>query len=85
MTVLFRSTGLGKTELTGKVDDLQRLGDYLVMYVDVTDPVKWRIRVCMSFRDLTKVMSYMAKRAIIGFILSPKQWFNKVPMHPGDF
>ncbi len=32
--MLFRSTGLGKTELTGRVADLQRLGDYLVMYVD---------------------------------------------------
>jgi len=83
--MLFRSTGLGKTELTGKVDTMQRQGDYLVMYVDVTDPVKWRIRVAMGFRDLAKVMACMAKRAVIGYILSPKQWVNREPAHPGDF
>ena len=83
--MLFRSTGLGKTELKGKVDNMQRMGDYLVMYVDVTDPVKWRIRVCMGFGDLMKVAACMGKRAIISFILNPKQWFNKEPQHPGDF
>lgn len=83
--MIFRSTGLGKTELTGKVADMQRQGDYLIMYVDVTDPVKWRIRVGMGFRDLVKVMSCMAKRSVVQFIFSPKQWRNKEPEHPGDF
>lgn len=83
--MLFRSTGLGKTELSGKIDTVQRQGDYLVMYVDVTDPVKWRIRVALEFKDLTKVMGCMAKAAILSFLLSPKQWFKKEPTHPGDF
>ena len=83
--MLFRSTGLGKTELKGKVDTIQRQGDYLVMFVDVTDPVKWRIRVAMGFKDLTKVMGCMVKGAILGFLLSPKQWFKKEPAHPGDY
>jgi hypothetical protein len=83
--MLFRSTGLGKTELSGKIDTVQRQGDYLVMYVDVTDPVKWRIRVAMEFKDLTKVMGCMAKAAILSYLLSPKQWFKKDPTHPGDF
>jgi hypothetical protein len=85
MAMLFRSTGLGKTELTGQVDTLQRQGDYLVMYVDVTDPVKWRIRVAMGFTDLLKVVSCMARRAIVGYILSPRQWGNREPAHPGEF
>jgi hypothetical protein len=83
--MLMRSTGLGKTELTGKVDCLQRQGDYIIMYVDVVDPVKWRLRVGLNFRDLAKVMSCMAKSAILSFILSPKQWGKKQPDHPGDF
>ena len=83
--MLFRSTGLGKTELTGKVDTVQRQGDYLIMYVDVTDPVKWRIRVAMGFKDMTKVMGCMVKGAVLGFLLAPKQWGNKNPQHPGDF
>jgi hypothetical protein len=83
--MLFRSTGLGKTELKGNVDNITRLGDYLVMYVDVTDPVKWRIRVCFSFSDLASIVGCFVKGAILRFVLSPKQWRNKDPQHPGEF
>jgi hypothetical protein len=83
--MLFRSTGLGKTELVGRIDNLQRQGDYLIMYVDVVEPVKWRIRASLSFGDLAKVMACMVKKSVLGFILSPKQWGNRKPDHPGDF
>ena len=83
--MFFRSTGLGKTELRGQVDDLQRQGDFLIMFVDVVEPVKWRIRAAMSFSDLAKVMAFMVKRSIVSLILSPRQWKNKNPEHPGDF
>lgn len=83
--MLFRSTGLGKTELVGKIDALKRQGDYLVMYVDVVEPVKWRIRAALSFRDLAKIAGACVKAAILSFIFSPKQWGNKEPTHPGDF
>jgi len=83
--MLMRSTGLGKTQLTGQIIELKRQGDYLIMNVDVVDPVKWRIRVAMSFGDLAKVMACCAKRSIVRFILSPKQWRNKKPNPPGDF
>ena len=83
--MFFRSTGLGKTELTGKVDNLQRQGDYLVMYVDIVDPVKWRVRAAFSFTDLATIVGKMAKAAILSFVFSPKQWRNKEPKHPGDF
>ena len=83
--MLMRSTGLGKTELSGSVDSLQRQGDYIIMYVNVTDPVKWKLRVGLNFRDLAKVVSCMAKAAVVGLIFSPKQWGNKQPSHPGDF
>jgi hypothetical protein len=55
------------------------------MFVDVTDPVKWRIRVAMGFTDLTKVMGCMAKAAILKYVFSPKQWRNKEPEHPGEY
>ncbi len=83
--MLFRSTGLGKTELTGRIAGLERSGDYLLMHVDVTDPVKWRIRNGLSFNDLMTLLKVMLKAAVIGFLLSPKQWFNKEPQHPGEF
>ena len=83
--MLFRSTGLGKTELTGKIVGLERKGDYLIMNVDVTDPVKWRIRGGLSFKDLMMLLRVMIKISIIKFLLNPKQWFNKNPQHPGQF
>ena len=81
----FRSTGLGKTELTGSIADLKRQGDHLVMYVDVTQPVKWRIRAALSFKDLLTLLKKLINGTILGFILSPRQWFNKQPKHPGEF
>jgi len=55
------------------------------MYVDVVDPVKWKLRVGVSHNDMTKVIKSCGKRPIISFILSPTQWRNKNPNHPGDF
>jgi len=83
--MLFRSTGLGKTELTGNISGLERQGDYLVMYIDVTDPVKWRIRGGLAFKDLLDLLKFMFRASVLGFILNPKQWFNKKPVHPGEF
>ena len=83
--MLFRSTGLGKTELTGNISGLERKGDYMIMYIDVTDPVKWRIRGGLAFKDLLDLLKFMFKASILGFILNPKQWFNKKPGHPGEF
>ena len=71
--------------MTGHIAGLERQGDYLIMHVDVTDPVKWRIRGGLAMADLWKLLSVMLKAAIIGFILSPKQWFNKKPSHPGEY
>jgi hypothetical protein len=81
----FRSTGLGKTQLTGKVVEMQCQGDFLIMHVDTIEPVKWRIRAAMSFRDLATVAGACMKTAILKFLLSPRQWLNKEPKHPGDF
>ena len=83
--MFFRSTGLGKTQLAGKVVEMKRQGDFLIMHVDTIEPVKWRIKAAMSFRDLATVLKACMKMAILKFLLSPKQWFNKEPKHPGDF
>jgi len=83
--MFFRSTGLGKTQLSGKIVEMKRQGDFLVMHVDTTEPVRWRIRAAMSFRDLATVVKACMQMAILTFLLSPKQWFNKEPKHPGEF
>ena len=81
----FRSTGLGKTQLAGKVVEMKRQGDFLIMHVDTPETAKGRNRGATRFRDLATVMKACAKAAIISFLLSPKQWFNKNPNNPGEF
>lgn len=86
--MLFRSTGLGKTMLTGHILGIQHdkdSGDYLILQVDTTDPVKWRVRAALSCRDMLKVVGFGLKPSIISLLLSPKQWFNKNPKNPDDF
>ncbi|HEY48549.1 MAG TPA: hypothetical protein G4O13_00705 [Dehalococcoidia bacterium] len=83
--MLFRSTGLGKTQLTGKVVEIKRSGDYLIMHVDTIEPVQWRIRAALSFRDLATIFSCLLRVATISFLLSPVQWFKKAAEHPGEF
>ena len=39
--MLMRSTGLGKTELRGKIVGLIRQQEYLVLQVETLEPVKW--------------------------------------------
>ena len=83
--MFFLSTGLGATELTGIIDNLERRDDHLVMHVNIINPVKWKVRAALSFKDLLKLVTCSIKFSIISFLISPKQWFNGEPKHPGDF
>ena len=83
--MLFRSTGLGDTELVGTVQSLESKKDYLIMHVDVTDPVKWKVRAALTFGDLLTVGLKCLTFKIIFFFLSPIRWFKKEPEHPGEY
>ena len=82
--MLFRSTGLGKTELVAKVADLESQGDYLILHVDTIEPVRWRIRAGISLKDAGAVLKCLFKFSILSFVLLPTHWFKKAE-HPGDF
>ena len=82
--MLFRSTGLGKTELTGKIAGVTRQGDYLILQVDTLEPVRWRIRAGMNLRDFRTLIKAIINLSIIAFLVCPWHWFKK-PEHPGDF
>ena len=83
--MLFRSTGLGKTMLVGKVAEMKRQGNYLIMHVDTIEPVQWRIWAAMSFRDLATVGMACGKASILSFLLSPTQWFRVEPEKIEEF
>ena len=72
--MLFRSTGLGKTELVAEIDKTERItrnGDYLVLHVATTEPVKWKIRAALEYKDVLAVLRSCLKLSIIMFILWP--------------
>lgn len=83
-TMLMRSTGLGKAELVAEIVSLRRQGDYLIMELRTTQPVRWKIRGGLSHQDLRMLIRAMMKMSVIAFLLDVRAWFRK-PKHPGDF
>ena len=53
--MIIRSTGLGRTELQGNIKTLEVMEDYLVIGMKTTEPVKWRVRVAVNFRDIIAI------------------------------
>jgi len=65
----FRSTGLGKTMLQGEPADIEIVDDMLVMHIQSTTPVRWRIRAALTFRGLLMMVRMALKPSVIMFIL----------------
>ena len=82
--MLMRSTGLGKAELVAEITGLKRQGDYLIMELQTTKPVRWKIRGGLSHKDLRMLLRAMMKSAVVSFLLDVRAWFRE-PTHPGDF
>ncbi len=82
--MLMRSTGLGKAELVAEIVGLKRQGDYLIMELQTTKPVRWKIRGGLSHKDLRMLIKAMLQLSVLSFLLNLRAWF-KEPAHPGDF
>ena len=82
--MLFRSTGLGKSELIGEITEIKRQGDYLIMEVQTLEPVRWKIRGGLNRKDLRMVLKQLLKASILPYLLSPSGWFKQAA-HPGEF
>jgi len=82
--MLYRSTGLGKSELVAEVVAVKRQGDYLIMEMQTTEPVRWKIRGGLSRADFKQLLKAILKFSIISFFLNPAGWFRKAA-HPGEF
>jgi len=82
--MLFRSTGLGKAELVADIVGIERKGDYLIMEMQTTEPVRWRIRGGISLMDLRTLLKAALKLSVILFLIDLAAWFKK-PESPGDF
>jgi hypothetical protein len=83
-TVLFRSTGLGKAELVGEIVGVKPQGDYLVMEIHTTEPVRWKIRGAVSFKDLRILIKALFRVSVLFYFLKIAAWFRE-PEPPGEF
>jgi hypothetical protein len=82
--MLFRSTGLGKAELVGEIIEVKPQGDYLIMEIHTSEPVKWKIRGAVSFKDLRTLIKASLRLSVILYFLKAAAWFRE-PRSPGDF
>jgi len=82
--MLMRSTGLGKTELVANIQDLKAQGDHLILYVDTTEPVRWKVRTTMTLQDVKRLIWVSIKFSVVAFLLNLIRWFRE-PKHPGEF
>ena len=64
----FRSTGLGKTMLEGDPAGVEVVDDMLVMHIQSTTPVRWRIRAALSYRGLLKFIKLAMKPSVLKFV-----------------
>ena len=81
--MLMRSTGLGKTELRGKISGLIRQDEYLILQVETIEPVKWKIRVAIAKPDIWQVIKGLFKWKNLNLLLSAN--WRAEPKHPGEF
>ena len=82
--MLFRSTGLGKAELVGEIVGVKPQGDYLIMEINTTEPVRWKVRGAVSLKDLRVLLKLMFRLSVMLFFLKLAAWFRE-PQSPGDF
>lgn len=61
-----RSPGLGKTELSGHFEKLERKEDWLILHMRITDPVKWHVRAAMDFKDVMRCAIIIIKHFFLG-------------------
>ncbi len=82
--MLYRSTGLGKSEIIAEIVGIKRQGDYVVMELQTTEPVRWKIRGALNRQDFITVIKAILKWSVLSFFLNPVLWFKK-SRHPGEF
>jgi hypothetical protein len=64
-----KSTGLGATELTGDLTEMEKAMSGVLMRVKINKPVVWRVRVLIQQKDLRKLIPQLLKPRILWFMV----------------
>ena len=63
-----RSVGLGKTELEGHFESIEKKGDFLIVHMQITNPVRWHVRAAVSYGDMLALIKVLGKEFFNGTI-----------------
>ena len=84
--MLIRSTGLGRSEMEGKFQTMNVKADYMVFGMHTISPVKWHVRVAMSFPDLLGALKLvLLTRQGWAYLISHLFKSSKTIVRPDDF
>jgi hypothetical protein len=81
----FRSSGLGNTELKGRMSDLSPVGeDLLVYHIDTYEPVEWHLKAALERKDIKKVLLGILKPSVFAFTIRTLLYLKKNPREVED-
>ena len=81
----FRSAGLGKTELKGRISHLSVAGeDLLILHIKTYDPVEWHLKAGLERKDVPKVVKGMLKPSILFHVVRTLFYLKKNPRELQD-
>ena len=81
----FRSTGLGPTELKGRMVDLSPVGeDLLVFHVKTHEPVEWHLRAALERKDIPKILKGILKPSVFSHLIRTLFYVKKNPKELED-
>ena len=81
----FRSTGLGQTELQGRITGVSLVGeDLLVLHISTYAPVEWHLKAAMQRKDIPGIIKGMLKPSILFHIIRTLFYLKKNPKEIED-
>ncbi len=79
-----KSTGLGKTELIGRLDNIENRDHHLIFSVRTTSPVKWHIRVAIDYKDIRMTFRQLIKLRFLKYLFL-SLLIKKEPEPPDEY
>lgn len=81
----FRSAGLGKTELKGRIAGMSPVGKrLLVLHIHTYDPVEWHLKAGMELKDVRGVLKGMLRPSVLLHVIRTIFYIKKNPKELED-
>ena len=74
-----RSTGLGKDQMVAHIDSIKLLEGHLLMTMVSTEPVRWRIRIALTYKDILRIIKVGFFFILVYLITGLRSIFKELP------